>query len=101
MSLFEVRLTFNPSANDTATVVHYAFDNLPGQRQPTAADIPAHVRTLIVSGDFSFDRFLFVTGHAESKTTRWVFSNVVFTRDPATAALYLLDPPRGLLIAVR
>jgi hypothetical protein len=101
VSLFEVRLTFNPSANDTATVIHYAFDNLPGQRQPTAADIPAHVRTLTVSGDYSFDRFLFVTGHTESKTTRWVFSNVVFTREPATAALYLLDPPRGLLIAVR
>ena len=104
VSLFEVRLKFNPSANDTATVTKYAFDNLPGQRQPTAADLPAHVRALTVSGDFSFDRFQFVTGHTEAKATRWAFSNVVFTRDPATAALYLLDPPppyRGTLISVR
>ncbi len=98
VSLFEVRIRFNASANDSATVIHYAYDGLPGQRQPTIDDMPAHVRTLTVGGDFSFDRFLFVTGHAESKTTRWVFSNVVFTRRPGTAALYLLDPPpRGTL----
>lgn len=104
VSLFEVRIRFNPSASDNATVVHYAFDGLPGQRQPTLADLPAHVRTLSVSGDFSFDRFQFVTGHAESKKTRWSFSNVVFTRDPGTAALYLLDPPpppRGMLILMQ
>lgn len=93
VSLFEVRIRFNPSANDTATVIHYALDCLPGQRQPKISDTAAHVRTLSLSGDFSFRSFQFITGHAETATTRWVFSNVVFTRNPGTAALYLLDPP--------
>lgn len=57
------------------------------------SDLPAHVRTLVVGGDFSFGRFQFITGHAESKRTRWSFSNVVFTRTPGTTALCLLDPP--------
>lgn len=104
VSLFEVRLRFNASGNDTATVTKYAFDNLPDQRQPTLYDTAAYTRSLTVSGDFSFNKFQFITGHAESKKTRWVFSNVVFTRYPATAALYLLDPPpapRGTLVRVR
>lgn len=103
VSLFEVRIRFNPSANDTATVIHYAFDGLPNQRQPSITDAAAHVRTLTVSGDFSFSRFQFITGHAEGAATRWVFSNVVFTRTPGTAALYLLDPPqppRGTLLTL-
>lgn len=101
VSLFEVRLRFNPSANDTAYVTKYVFDNLPNQRQPLASDTPAHMRSLSVSGDFSFNKFQFITGHSSSVKTRWLFSNVVFTRDPGTAALYLLDPPQGTMIAVR
>jgi hypothetical protein len=93
VSLFEVRLRFAPSGNDTAYVTHYVFDGLPNQRQPTATDTPAYMRSLSISGDFSFNKFQFVTGHSASTKTRWVFSNVVFTRDPATAALYLLAPP--------
>ncbi len=104
VSLFEVRLRFNASANDTAYVTKYVFDNLPDQRQPTVSDTASYMRTLTVSGDYSFNKFQFITGHAESKKTRWVFSNVVFTRYPATAALYLLDPPpapRGTLVRIR
>ena len=104
VSLFEVRLRFNPSANDTAYVTKYVFDNLPNQRQPLPSDTPAHMRSLSVSGDFSFNKFQFITGHSSSVKTRWLFSNVVFTRDPGTAALYLLDPPQplsGTIFAIR
>jgi hypothetical protein len=104
VSLFEVRLRFMPSGNDTAYVTHYVFDGLPNRRQPTASDTPAYMRSLAVSGDFSFNKFQFITGHSSSAKTRWVFSNVVFTRDPATAALYLLDPPPppgGTVISLR
>jgi len=104
VSLFEVRLRFNPSGTDTAYVTHYVFDGLPGQRQPTASDTPAYMRSLAVIGDFSFNKFQFITGHSSSVKTRWAFSNVVFTRDPGTAALYLLDPPpppRGTFISLR
>lgn len=103
VSLFEVRLRFT-SGNDTAYVIKYDFDNLPDQRQPTLLDTPAYTRALSVSGNLSFNQFQFITGHAESLTTRWAFSNVVFTRDPGTAALYLLDPPpppRGTLISLQ
>lgn len=104
VSLFEVRLIFNPSANDTAYVTKYDFDNLPNQRQPTIWDVPDYTRSLAVSGNLSFSQFQFITGHAESATTRWVFSNVVFTRTPGTASLYLLDPPpppAGTIISLR
>ena len=101
--LYDVGLHFNASGNDTATIVMYAYDNLPNQRQPVGSDTPTYTRQLTLTGDFSFSSFRFIVGHADTFPTRWVFSNVVFARDAAAAADYILNPPpprRGTLIAI-
>lgn len=101
--LYVVCLDFNASANDTATIALYAFDNLPDQRQPNGADTPTYTRYASVTGDFSFNAFRYIVGHADTMPTRWVFSNVVFARDALAAADYILNPPapaRGTMIAL-
>ena len=101
--LYVVWLHFNASGNDTATIAMYAYDNLPDQRQPAGPDTPTYTRYATVTGDFSFNAFRYIVGHADTTPTRWVFSNVVFARDAAAAADYILNPPlppRGTMIAV-
>lgn len=103
VSLFDVRIQYNASGNDNATVIMYTYDNLPaGQLQPVATNTPTYIRQVNLSGDFSFSAFQFISGHADNyPSARWVFSNVVFSRNATTAADYLLNPPapkRGTLI---
>ena len=106
VSLFDVRIHFNASAADSATIIMYTYDNLPaGQLQPTATNTPTYTRQTTQAGDFAFNAFQFISGHADSyPNTRWLFSNVVFSRNATTAADYILNPPvppRGTLIAVQ
>ncbi len=102
--LFEVFVHFNASASDTATIIMSTYDNLPGQRQPTGSDTPTYtVMQSAGTGDYSFDSFQFISGHADVNPTRWTFSNVVFSRNATAAADYLLNPPipdPGTFIAI-
>jgi len=101
--LYDVWLHFNASGNDTATIALYAYDNLPNQRQPVGSDTPTYTRYMTLTGDFSFNAFRYIVGHADTMPTRWVFSNVVFARDAASAADYILNPPLppgGTVIAI-
>jgi len=116
VQLFEVHIHFNASANDTATIVMNAYDNLPGQRQPVATDVPTYTQTRTVSSaDFSFNSFQFISGHADyngvaAPNTRWLFSNVAFATGAGEASSYLLSPEPatlglmalgGLMISIR
>jgi len=106
VSLFDVRVHFNASGNDTAIVVMYTYDNLPsGQLQPCGTNTPTYMRQLSLSGDFAFKTFQFVAGHADTAaSTRWLFSDVVFARNATAAAEYLLNPPpppRGTALLFR
>ena len=103
--LFDVWVHYNASGNDTATIVMYTYDNLPsGQLQPAATNTPTYTRQATLSGDFAFNTFQFISGHADTiPSTRWLFSEVVFTRNATTAVDYLLNPPvpaLGTLITV-
>jgi len=103
--LFDVWVHFYASGNDTATIVMYTYDNLPaGQLQPAATNTPTYTRQAVISGNFAFNTFKFISGHADAiPSTRWTFSEVVFTRNASTAADYILNPPvpaRGTLITV-
>ena len=94
------------SAADSATIIMYTDDNLPaGQLQPNATNTPTYTRQTTQSGDFSFNSFQFISGHADSyPNARWLFSNVVFSRNATAAPDYLLNPPvppRGTVMAVR
>jgi hypothetical protein len=92
--LYDVRIHFNASAADTAAVVMYTYDNLPsGQLQPLGTNSPTYTRQATISGDFAFNAFQFISGHADANPARWRFSNVVFTRNATTAADYILNPP--------
>ena len=92
--LYDVRVHFNASANDTAYVVMYTYDNLPsGQLQPLATNTPTYTRQATITGDFAFNAFQFISGHADARPARWRFSNVVFTRNALVAADYILNPP--------
>jgi hypothetical protein len=102
--LYDVRIHFNASAADTASVVMYTYDNLPaGQQQPVGTNTPTYSRQANITGDFAFNAFQFISGHADANPARWRFSDVVFSRNAMTAADYLLNPPnpaRGTLITL-
>jgi hypothetical protein len=105
VSLFDVRLHFNASSDDSATVIMYTYDNLPaGQLQPTATNTPSYTRQVTLNGNFAFNAFQFISGHADTTpSTRWRFSNIVFSRNATTAADYILNPPvpaRGTLVKI-
>ena len=56
--LYDVHIRFNASANDSASIVMYVFDNLPeGQWQPCATNIPSYTRRVNTSGNYAFNLF--------------------------------------------
>ncbi len=102
--LYDVHISFNASANDSASIVMYVYDNLPeGQWQPSITNTPSYTRTASTSGNFAFNLFQFISGHKDSLPTRWLFSDVVFASTLGSAREYLLDPPqppKGTLIMI-
>ncbi|MDA3926081.1 MAG: hypothetical protein PF904_15405 [Kiritimatiellae bacterium] len=93
--LYDVHIRFNASANDNASIVMYTYDNLPeGQWQPNVTNTPSYTRTSSTTGDFAFNLFQFISGHKDSNSTRWLFSDVVFASTVGTATDYILDPPQ-------
>ncbi|MDD2600917.1 MAG: hypothetical protein PHO37_17120 [Kiritimatiellae bacterium] len=94
--LYEVDITFTPSGNDNAKMVMYVYDNLPeGQWQPSVTNTPDYTYTNLdrVNKDLAFNLFQFISGHKDSRSARWLFSDVVFASTPGTAKNYILDPP--------
>lgn len=93
VALYEVHLKFNASAADTATITMRFYDNLPFMRQPITSDIVYTQQVISASGNFSFDRFQFTSGHINANPARWNFSNVVFADSEGEASAYLLTHP--------
>jgi len=93
--LYDVHLRFNASANDSASITMYVYDNLPeGQWQPNTTNTPAYTRQVNLTGNYAFNLFQFISGHKDTLSTRWMFSDVVFSSNLGAAVEYILDPPQ-------